>query len=102
MITQATTVYTLQQQLHVTGKQKPIELQTFFLAKTRQELDELLDLFKHGRTDDRIVEQQLPNSTYELGFRVEWVALTDPNGRNLNEAYASYPWHGGSNANPHD
>lgn len=39
MSTVTQTVYTLQQNLHVTGKPKPIELQTFFLAKTRQELD---------------------------------------------------------------
>ena len=88
-------IYTLQQNLHITGNPKPLALQTFFIASDRQELDELLDLFKHGRTDGRIIEQQLPNSTYETGFRVEWVSLTAPDGRCLNEQY-SYPWQGGA------
>jgi len=92
MITTQTTVYTLQQQLHVNGKPKPIDVQTFFMAKNSQELDELLDLFKNGRTDERIVEQQLPNRVYESGFRVEWVALAAPDGRCLNEQYQDYPW----------
>lgn len=91
MITNPNTVYTLRQNLHVNGKPKPIELQTFFITKSDDELGELLNLFGNGRTDRRIVEQELPNRVYESGFRVEWVALTAPDGRCLNEQY-DYPW----------
>ena len=92
MITNPNTVYTLRQNLHVNGKQKPIELQTFFITKQDEELNELLRLFEHGRTDTRIVEQELPNRVYESGFHVEWVSLCAPDGRCLNEQYADYPW----------
>ena len=94
MITNTKTVYTLQQNLYVNGKHKPIPLQTFFRAGSLNELDELLGLFENGRTDGRIVEQQLPNRTYDAGFRVEWVALTAPDGASLNDRYTGYPWGG--------
>ena len=92
MITNPNTVYTLRQNLHVNGKQKPIELQTFFVAKQDDDLNELLDLFSNGRIDPRIVEQEMPNRVYESGFRVEWLSLTAPDGRCLNKQYTDYPW----------
>lgn len=94
MITTTNTVYTLQQRLHVNGKQKPIELTTYFRARSLAELDQLLAFFANGRTDDRIVEQEVPNRVYESGFRVEWVSLTAPDNSCLNDRYSSYPWGG--------
>lgn len=99
MITETGTVYTLQRDLHVTGKAQPIHLQTFFVAKDRNELDELLDLFNKGRTDPRIVEQDLPEQYFTPGTRKEWcwISLTTPDGRCLNDQYTDYPWGGAKN-----
>jgi hypothetical protein len=81
MIVDSSEVYVLRQR--VRAGLPPVEAETavYFMAGDEVELDELLDIYRNGGLDARIVEQ-VPSFVEEAeAMTVEFVSFTGPDGQ---------------------